>query len=114
MTEPDGVICAAPDCDNPLPERSGRGRPFIYCTPACRPTGARPHREPLEVQLDHEPTHADERPTGRVWSIALRRGANSVIVAAELGRPSAENLAAQISALLDDRPQSKEMPSTKI
>ena len=50
---------------------------------------------------------ADERPTGRVWSVQLRRGTHTVVVATELGRPSAENLAAQIGALLNDRPPNK-------
>jgi hypothetical protein len=36
------------------------------------------------------------------------------VVATELGRPSAEHLAAQISELLDSRPQREETPSTKI
>lgn len=104
MTETTRATCAADGCTNMVPERSGRGRPFIYCTPACRPTGAKHHRMPLEVGVGHQPTPADERPTGRVWSVELRRGNDTVIVAAELGRPSAENLATQISSLLDDRP----------
>ena len=108
------VICAAEGCTNAVPQRTGRGRPFIYCSPACRPTAAKHHRAPLEVDVDHAPTPADERPAGRVWSVQLRRGTHTVVVATELGRPSAENLAAQISLLLSDRPPTKEITSTKI
>jgi hypothetical protein len=109
-----GVICAAEGCTNAVPERIGRGRPFIYCAPACRPTATKHHRASLEVEVDHEPTPTDERPAGRVWSVQLRRGTRTVVIATELGRPSAENLAAQISVLLEDRPQAKEITSTKI
>ena len=112
MTE--NVICAAEGCTNMVPERIGRGRPFIYCAPACRPTAAKHQRAALEVEIDHEPTVADERPTGRVWSVQLRRGTRTVVVATELGRPSAENLASQIGVLLNDRPRSKVITSTKI
>ena len=113
MTETDGVICAAPTCENPVPAQRGRGRRAIYCSPPCRPT-AQQHTHRLEVDIDHQVTELGERPTGRVWSVQLRRGNRNVVVATELGRPSAEHLAAQISALLNDRPQRQEMPSTKI
>jgi hypothetical protein len=106
MTEHERVICAAQDCDNPVPERSVRGRPFIYCTPACRPS-AQQHIHRLGVHIDHEITESGERPSGRVWSVALRRGAKSVIVASALGRPSAEHLAAQISDLLTAHPSTQ-------
>ena len=110
----EGVICAAEGCTNVVPKRMGRGRPFIYCAPTCRPTAPKHHPPPLEVEVEHEPTPADERPTGRVWSVQLRRGTHTVVVATELGRPSAENLAAQINVLLDDQPRAKEITSTKI
>ncbi|MGH9046471.1 MAG: hypothetical protein ACRDVW_04060 [Acidimicrobiales bacterium] len=97
-------ICAAPECTKEVPERIGRGRPFTYCSPQCRPTPVKGHRQPLIVEIDHEPTEADERPLGRVWSVLLRRGPRHVVIAAELGRPSAENLAADISWLLGDLP----------
>ena len=103
MTEIERVICAAPNCDNPVPERSVRGRPFIYCTPACRPS-AQQHIHRLGVHIDHEITESGERPSGRVWSVALYRGDKSVVVASALGRPSAEHLAAQITELLDCPP----------
>jgi hypothetical protein len=104
MTDPS--ICAAPDCTNALPERSGRGRPFIYCSPACRPT-AQQHTHRLAVEINHEATESGERPSGRVWSVALRRGAKNVVVATELGRPSAEHLAAQITDLLTSHPSTQ-------
>jgi hypothetical protein len=45
----------------------------------------------------------DGRPVGRVWLVRLRRGARSVVVASELGRPSADHLARQIAGLLPSR-----------
>jgi hypothetical protein len=113
MTGPGGVICAAPGCERPVPAQSGRGRRAIYCSPPCRPT-AQQYRHRLQVEIDHEVTEAGERPTGRVWSVKLCRGIRNVVVATELGRPSAEHLAAQISALLDGHPQREESHSTKL
>jgi len=56
------------------------------------------------VELDHEPTQQEEgRPAGRVWLVRLRRGARVVVVASELGRPSAEHLAGQIAAVVSSR-----------
>jgi hypothetical protein len=97
--EPEG-LCAAPQCPNPLPERSGRGRPAMYCSPTCRPTATKHQLRRIDVEVGHEPTDDGERPSGRVWSVTLRRGSRSVMVAAELGRPSAENLASQLNDLL--------------
>ena len=101
-----GITCAAPDCTNPL-TRGGRGRPAIYCSPACRSSSYRNHRrhldEPVVVEVDHGSTSAKGRPAGRVWMVRLRRGERSVIVAIGLGRPSADHLANQISDLLGGR-----------
>jgi hypothetical protein len=98
------AVCAREGCTNTVPERIGRGRPFLYCSPACRPSPAKAHREVLSVEIDHEPTPPDERPAGRVWSVRLRRGERHVVIVTELGRPSAENLAAEITGLLDPPP----------
>jgi hypothetical protein len=94
------AICASPHCENPVPTRNGRGRPFLYCSAACRPSAAM-RRQPVEVYLEHEPTLNGERPVGRVWSVQLRRGDDHVVLASELGRPSAENLVAEIAELLN-------------
>ena len=37
---------------------------------------------------------------GRVWLVRIRRGQREVVVASELGRPSAERLAGQIAELI--------------
>ena len=108
MTEFDVAICAAPTCGNAVPTQSGRGRRAIYCSPTCRPT-AQLHTHRLHVEINHEVTDSGERPTGRVWSVQLRRGNRSVVVATELGRPSAEHLAAQINGLLAANPSTKEV-----
>jgi hypothetical protein len=108
------MLCAAANCDNSLPVGSGRGRPAIYCSPRCRPTALKQHRRNVEVEVAHEPTQEGDRPSGRVWSVTIRRGARGVVIAAELGRPSAESLAAQVTALLNDRPKGEEKASSKM
>jgi len=114
VNEGNEVICAAADCENPLPEGSGRGRPAIYCSPACRPTMLKQQRRRIEVEVNHEPTLEGDRPSGRIWSVTIRRGACGVVIATELGRPSAESLAAQVSSLLNDRPRREETSSPKM
>ncbi len=101
--------CAAKGCDRPVPERIGRGRPFIYCSPSCRPSaGANNHtRGALVAEIDHEPTTENVRPAGRIWSVRLRRGKRSVTIAEELGRPSADHLVAQINALIGAQSDAK-------
>lgn len=90
--------CRAPGCGQPL-RRGGRGRPPLYCSPACR-RAALGARARLTVEVDHEPMEADGRPTGRVWLVRMRRGTRAVVIASELGRPSADHLASQIASLL--------------
>ena len=93
--------CAAEGCENPVPERTGRGHPFIYCSSSCRPSAGRTtKRGALVAEIDHVPASESVRPAGRIWSVRLRRGERSVTVAEELGRPSADHLAAQINALI--------------
>lgn len=100
--------CAAKGCDRPVPERIGRGRPFIYCSPSCRPSAGRTTiREALVAEIDHLPTTENVRPAGRIWSVRLRRGKRSVTIAEELGRPSADHLVAQINALLGAQSDAK-------
>jgi hypothetical protein len=57
----------------------------------------------LSVEVDSENEEGAGRPTGRVWLVRLRRGKDEVVVANELGRPSADHLAGQISQLIDQR-----------
>ena len=107
MSEHLGTVCAAPGCDKPLSTRSGRGRPALYCSPECRPAGRGRSGIHVVVEVDHEPTLDDERPAGRIWLVRLRRGNQAVVIAAELGRPSADHLAAQLNSLLATRRRSK-------
>jgi hypothetical protein len=100
------AICAAPGCENRV-TRGGRGRPPIYCSPDCRPAARGRSGVNVVVEVDHEPTPDDERPAGRIWLVRLRRGEQCVVIAAELGRPSAEHLAAQLNALLATRRRAK-------
>jgi len=57
----------------------------------------------LTVVVDPAPTENDGRPAGRVWLVRMRRGPRAVVVASELGRPSADHLARLIAALLSPR-----------
>ena len=104
------ITCAALGCDTPI-TRGGRGRPRIYCTPACRPNATRPTARTsatqgaLTVEVDHEPVPDDTRPTGRIWKVQLQRDGRTVDIATDLGRPSADHLASQIDELLNPRPQ---------
>lgn len=101
------VVCAAPGCDELVTRHQARGRPAIYCSPSCRPAARGRAGVRVVVEVDHEPTPDNERPTGRVWLVRMRRGMRSVVIAAELGRPSADHLAAQLNELLDTRRRAK-------
>ena len=94
------AVCAAEHCSQPVPAYAGRGRPCIYCSPRCRATAG---PAALCVEVDHEPDENGGRPAGRVWLVRMRRGKRTVIVATELGRPSAEHLASQIADLIGRR-----------
>jgi hypothetical protein len=91
--------CAADGCENDVPPRTGRhGRPPVYCSPECRKN--KPSLGRLVVEIDHEPIEDEERPSGRVFLVRLRRGDKTVTIAEQLGRPSAELLAYEITELL--------------
>jgi hypothetical protein len=97
--------CAQPGCPNPVIRPARRGRPPIYCSPACRARAQRrPADGPILVEVDHGSLSAQGRPAGRVWLVRLRRGHHAVIVASGLGRTTADSLAAQITTVL--HPQS--------
>lgn len=91
------TVCAAAGCDNAVVRRPGPGRPAIYCSPACRPTPVRPR---VVVEVDHPDASTDGRATRRVWTVRLRRGTRTVVIAENLGWPSANALAGQLDDLL--------------
>ena len=101
MTPP--VACADPGCINLVPRSAGPGRPAVYCSPACRPK----HRRPgILVEVDHPETSPDGRPVERVWTVRLRRGQDIVVIANDLGWPTANALAGALDDLL--RPSSRQ------
>ncbi len=104
MSAPGERICASPGCGAELPPPAGRGRPRLYCSSTCRQRAISRAAGPLVVEIDHDPVEG-ARPSGRVWFVRLRRGARQVVIASELGRPSAEHLARQLDALV--RPVSR-------
>lgn len=91
--------CAAWDCNNVV-STNAKGRPPIYCSPACRP-GRR--RTALTVEVGHPEASPDGRPAERVWIVRLRRGSRAVTIADNLGWPSANALATQLNDLLAAR-----------
>jgi hypothetical protein len=95
-------VCASRGCREPLPAQSGRGRRRIYCSPSCRRLSVA-RSTALSVEVDHDGEADNGRPTGRVWFVRMRRGNAEVVVATELGRPSADHLAGQIAQLIGGR-----------
>jgi hypothetical protein len=105
VTGPTPNVCARPGCDRPPRPFTGRGRPPLYCSDTCRHQAARrPDRDPVLVEITHQPTTRRQRPVGRVWTVQLRRGARTVTVAADLGHASARSLADQIAEILHTNP----------
>ncbi len=96
MTTP-APVCASPGCDKAVPRRPGPGRPPIYCSPDCR-TRRRQHK--IIVEVDHPELSPDGRPVTRVWTVRLRRGHHVVVIADNLGWPTANALACQLDHLL--------------
>ena len=96
------MVCANLGCRGPLPAQIGRGRRRIYCSPSCRRISVA-RSGALRVEVDHESDANNGRPTGRVWFVRMRRGNAEVVVATELGRPSADHLAGQITQLIGRR-----------
>lgn len=94
-------------CAAIVARRSGPGRPAIYCSPTCRPPRPQPK---LVVEVDHPDTSPDGRRVQRVWSVRLRRGQRIVVIADDLGRPSARALAGQLEDLLRPTPAPKGGP----
>ena len=106
--------CARPGCPNPV-VRNPRGRPRLYCNPACRTQTYRDThpdaRERLHVEVDHGSTSSRGRPAGQVWLIRLRRGPQQVIITTGLGRPSADHLATQIDNIINPPPLASAAPT---
>jgi hypothetical protein len=92
------AVCAAPGCGKPVPPRrpGAIGRPPIYCSVACRPSS----KWHAQVAIDVEAAEAGDRVAGRDWTVRLRRGRRSVVVARELGWLSANALAADLRRFL--------------
>ena len=105
MTAPTPPGCARPGCAN-LVHRNPRGRPRLYCSPACRDATHRHQhpdaRAPITIELDHHDV-GTARPTGHVWLVRIRRGTRNTVIADELGRTSAELLATQLREVINPR-----------
>jgi hypothetical protein len=97
------LACARPGCTKTF-SRTGKGRPRIFCSPECYDAV---HKARLRVEVGYEQVPEAERPTGRIFLVRLCRGNRSVVVATELGRPSADHLARQIEDLIRSRRRAK-------
>jgi hypothetical protein len=98
------LTCAASGCTDSVPRRPGPGRPALYCSPTCRTKHRRPK---ILVEVGHPETSPDGRPVQRVWTVRLRRGQRVVVIADDLGWPSANALAGQLDDLLRPGPQQR-------
>lgn len=93
------LVCARDGCDNEVLRRPGqRGRPQVYCSPACRPSYS---RSLLTVEVERE--ESDDAEHGRDWSVRLRRGERVLVVRDGIGRFSATAFAAELSEILTGR-----------
>jgi len=79
----------------------------MYCSPDHR---ANHRRAGILVEVDHPETSPDGRPVERVWTVRLRRGQDIVVIANDLGWPSANALAGALDDLL--RPSSRQRGGT--
>ncbi|MGI8984749.1 MAG: hypothetical protein ACR2HM_09505 [Acidimicrobiales bacterium] len=59
------------------------------------------------VEVDHPDASPDGRPPERVWIVRLRRGQQVVVIADDLGWPSAHALAGALGDLLHPGPRQK-------
>lgn len=90
--------CAAPGCDNRLPQRLRQvGRPPFYCSVDCR-VGASRLRPRLAVEIDQ--SHDEEVDNARQWVVRLRRGRRVVVLGTGLGRFSASALATGVASVI--------------
>ena len=91
-------MCAAPGCGKPVPPRrpGAIGRPPIYCSVACRPSS----KWHAALEIDIEEKAQDTANRGHDWTVRLRRGRRSVVIASGLGWLSANALAADLRRFL--------------
>lgn len=105
-TEP--TTCAALGCQRLVSRPNRPGRPPIYCSTDCRPSRSRvARRGRVVVEVDHPDISPDGRPADRVWTVRLRSGERVVVVADDLGWPTANALARELNDLLFVRPPQK-------
>ena len=94
--------CAAPSCEEPVVQILARGRPRIYCSPACRPSHAAPSGRPsarISVEVEPDDARLDDPNTARTFVVRVRREKRSVVVAHGVGRFSAAALADDLRGL---------------
>lgn len=103
------ATCAAEGCSNQVVRRQGQvGRPPIYCSPRCRPSGGQ--RQGLVVELAHHEVDDDVSPVTIGWMVSLRRGTRHAVLASCLGRFSAELLVREICDVIGTQCTTREAP----
>jgi hypothetical protein len=94
--------CAEPGCPNPVPQQL-TGRPAEFCGSTCRSRAHRRrhrHPEPAYALVQLGSTSAKGRTQGRVWTVWLHRGSDSLIVAIGLSRWYADELAEAMTKMI--------------
>lgn len=87
-----------------IPMASKMAAPLLFAALSIRTVG---RERRLVVEVDHEPTDR-ARPTGRIWLVRIRRGGRVAAIASQLGRPSAEHLAGEITKVINPHARAKE------
>jgi hypothetical protein len=96
--------CARAGCENVVVRQPGRpGRPPIYCSPGCRPSGTGASK--ITVELVRTEYDDDVSPARLAWNVQLRKGRRWVIVATAMGQFGAMAFADELRGLFEPRRQ---------
>lgn len=100
-------MCAAHGCEGRVVRAGARGRPPIYCSPACRPSQHSQGGGATAVVVEVEPDDADleDLEARRTFVVRLRRGQRFVVVARGVGRFSAAGIADELRVLFPPKAQ---------
>ena len=95
-----GRLCAREGCENTVVRRPGQpGRPPIYCSAACRPSGTGASK--ITVELVRTECDDDVSPVRPAWNVQLRKGRRWVIVATAMGQFGAMAFADELRELFE-------------
>src|SRR5947208_1892707 len=81
-------------------------KPGCAAGPARRPS-RQPRSSTVYIEIDHPASSSDGRAVERLWTVRLRRGDRAVLIADNLGWPSANALAHELVDLLTPHAQNR-------